>query len=392
MALPPQNTLVWKVCMTVLQLIAIGFTIIRLLQRWRTSRMWWDDWVVVLALLADCLFLSLMWVESEIPAINSSNLLFSRWFSAFILFVIVWVSRISLAFSIARIFPPNHVCRRFAFGLVFLFSFLCVAGVALTFGICYKPSTIWFDNSVKECAAKRKPGGLVGVYFMMAFEFAADIALIVLPVTMLWRIQLPAAQRRLVLALFSSSVLSVLASIAFFTSLSISDTEGPAFNVVIGMTAQLQCAISLLVCNLLVVTMFFYRILQRRKNGLRDDNEISSYPRDNTVSSEKQPSASPSQIQGSHAPTVDTTSQCLSPYSSVNATFTSISDNHTPQSSAQLSSRFASTHPSMSFPSSYSGNTTGLSGTTDASPWSFPDTSHNDRRSSGLWTVDDARS
>ncbi|KDR75564.1 hypothetical protein GALMADRAFT_248043 [Galerina marginata CBS 339.88] len=384
MALSPPNSLVWVVCPTVLQVIAIGFTFIRLVHRWRTCRMWWDDWVVLIPLIVDCLYLSLTWAATEKPSLNNSDLLFSRWFCAFVLFIIVWLSRISLALSMARIFPPNHTCRRFTFGLALSFLVVCIVCIFVTIGLCYDSSTIWYATSVKLCALKRK-GGAAGLYSLYTFEIAADIMLVVSPLTMLWKIKLPTSQRRLVLALFSSSILSVLSSIAFITSVCLTDGLGPEFAVIVGMTAHLQCAISLLVCNLLVVAMLFYRIIQRRKN-LSNGNNQPTDPKDTTNTSQKQPSAPQSQHEQhsypNHQLTMShTTSQPLSPCTSStnepSITFTSISDQLTPLSSARPSpSRFSGTRAAVSLPSSPSGdgNTAELSNGTDVSPWSFTNT------------------
>lgn len=49
----------------------------------------------------------------------------------------------------------------------------------------------------------------------MVLDLSADILLIVTPLVMLWKVKLPKKERRLILALFASSLVSLLSSITF---------------------------------------------------------------------------------------------------------------------------------------------------------------------------------
>ena len=50
---------------------------------------------------------------------------------------------------------------------------------------------------------------------ILASDFTADILLIAAPLTMLWRVKLPTKERRLILALFSCNLFSLLSFTAF---------------------------------------------------------------------------------------------------------------------------------------------------------------------------------
>jgi len=83
MKLPTQNVLAWegaffsiplhsssthiwdfrKVCVTILHLFVIGVTSVRLVHRWRTKRMWWDDYGAFVTLIVDVLVVILMWLK-----------------------------------------------------------------------------------------------------------------------------------------------------------------------------------------------------------------------------------------------------------------------------------------------------------------------------------------
>lgn len=100
---------------------------------------------------------------------------------------------------------------------------------------------------------------------------------------MLWKIKLPTQERILILLLFSSSILSLMASIAYVVVWAISAHFGSNSRMAIRTVGQIQvtltklnnhamiyiwkyqAAISLLVCNLLVVAMLFYRMAKRER-------------------------------------------------------------------------------------------------------------------------------
>jgi len=143
------------------------------------------------------------------------------------------------------------------------------------------PSVKWYHRQLADCVKNRK-ASFAAVFTSLILDFVADILLIVSPLTMLWKVKLPKAQRRLILALFSSSVFSLLASIAFCVTWALSAQFGPDSRIITRMTAQLQAAISLLVCNLLVVTMVFYRLIKRKPlNTFHTPSPPENFPPEN---------------------------------------------------------------------------------------------------------------
>jgi len=193
-------------------------------------------------------------------------------------YTVIWLSRISLSLSLARIFPPRHNCRRFAFCLTVFFSSLYTSCILLSIFTCWNLPGLWYLIPQEQCTLRRK-WALYSSFTLVALEFVTDILLVVSPLVMLWKVKLPQSQRRLILALFCSSILSLLASVTFFMSWMLSSRIGASSYAIFGIVANLQVAISLLVCNLLVVTMFFYRII--RKEGLPIPNHTtttSSHP------------------------------------------------------------------------------------------------------------------
>ena len=57
------STEYWKVCMTLLHIVVIGTTCLRLLHRCQTKRMWWDDYITIIPLLVDVAYVVLMWLK-----------------------------------------------------------------------------------------------------------------------------------------------------------------------------------------------------------------------------------------------------------------------------------------------------------------------------------------
>ena len=52
-----------KASVTLLHLLAAGSTLLRLVHRWKTNRMWWDDYITVIPLMVDIIFIILMWLR-----------------------------------------------------------------------------------------------------------------------------------------------------------------------------------------------------------------------------------------------------------------------------------------------------------------------------------------
>lgn len=124
-------------------------------------------------------------------------------------------------------------------------------------------------------------------------DLISDICLIVIPLSILWHIKLPQTQRRLILSIFASSILSSAAGILGL----VFQIKSQASNQVgwlrsVGLAAHIKVcvmligtcnfgywnihshsksAVTVMVCNLLVIIPYIYRLFQR--NG--GDDEIS---------------------------------------------------------------------------------------------------------------------
>ncbi|KAF9556247.1 hypothetical protein CPC08DRAFT_103523 [Agrocybe pediades] len=265
---PPLSSralLTWKICVTPVQALAISSTFLRLFHRWRIGKMWWDDWLAIFPLTMECLFTAFMWfAQPGIP--HHAKIYLSPW--AYRVQALSILCRMSLALSVARIFPPNHGSRRFALALaaLSLFAYLCSLFV-WTFACQQSFRRPWYNTPFSECLNSK--------LFMMTTTFAmgigCDLILAVMPLVMLRRVRLRRMHRRLVLALLSSSLLTMLGMCTMLAAWFWREMLGEAYLQVFHLLGHAQTALSLLVCNLLVVAMFLYRIMRRGSSRQEED-------------------------------------------------------------------------------------------------------------------------
>ncbi|KAF9231378.1 hypothetical protein BU15DRAFT_56200 [Melanogaster broomeanus] len=235
---------------SVFQVLGLVLTAFRIYFRIRIGRFWWEDgWAAVLLLLGT------IWMIAEwvfLLTTGSTSIAFS-WTYSITFTSIVAAGRMSILFSIIRIIHGNPRLKKF--------TYLC----ATFFAACW---IILIVEKVWQCATDRswehvpvssgKPFCSVKdriSIFQFATDCLATLILVVLPLRMLWKVRLPRCQRRMILSIFTSSI--VLAFAALFHTL------GQVLNIYIVMIAgiNVEVAASTIVCNLLVVVTYSYRFL-----------------------------------------------------------------------------------------------------------------------------------
>jgi hypothetical protein len=135
MHLPTQNLLAWegalfhflqiqhlltlsahrKVSVTLFHLLAVGSTLLRLVHRWKTKRMWWDDYITVIPFTVDIVHIILMWLRFRdggkhthsspsksnecflaagvtflAAGVTKPRFIYSTWFAAAISWTVIW--------------------------------------------------------------------------------------------------------------------------------------------------------------------------------------------------------------------------------------------------------------------------------------------------------------
>ncbi|KAL0573520.1 hypothetical protein V5O48_008441 [Marasmius crinis-equi] len=248
----PEN----RVLVTVFHVLAILFTVLRLTRRIRIQRLSWDDaWATVAGVLIT-IYLIIVWVKWKLfqdrrLTMDASTYLEGRTKITFVnsaLFTaIVWTSRISLALSISRILPPSRL-RTAAIWL----SVACfLAGSAI----------IIVDDVLLKSGSKV---GSSSSRAMVIFKIIADIVsstlLVSLPLYALYtslRMSLPSAERRLIIVLFTGTLLTLGTCFAQTIFSVEKDMARVSYSV------HLEMAISVIVCNFLVVITMLFKLLVR---------------------------------------------------------------------------------------------------------------------------------
>ncbi|KIJ91679.1 hypothetical protein K443DRAFT_14202 [Laccaria amethystina LaAM-08-1] len=275
----------WIAIVSVFQITALSVTIFRVYHRFKTSRMWWDDYVVVLVFMLDTLGFVNVWYGYSHHFDTfylDGRLLFNFFLTYVFQFSTVWLTRVSLALSIARIFPKGHRARRISAALAIIFILNLIITVTVLNMTCQGGGVSWWKVTGKYCGKGPKRvfvGGVVSIIL----EILSDVVLTATPLAILWRVNLPLRSKRVIRVAFSGSVLMLV----LFTACCIvwfdpGLNPKPGTALITTMTlSQIEMAVSLIVCNFLVTTTLLYkawrkRFGRRRLEGQSTEAEDSS--------------------------------------------------------------------------------------------------------------------
>ncbi|KAF9241286.1 hypothetical protein BU15DRAFT_45096 [Melanogaster broomeanus] len=234
--------------------VAILVTIFRLMYRWYMSTFWWEDGWAALALVFDigCFVAVLMQIPPQ-------NHIVSNWLLAVSLTCIIWCARMSILYSILRIANPSPRLRRVAYYIAALFLTMGVALLAEKLVICeinrcrYK-DFVAITQLVSEYSNFFRMRSRIIFLIGHIADIVSDALLIAAPVRFLRDVRLSQKRRILILSTFSASILITGVTILHSVLL----LEVPTnYTVIIGL---LKAALSLLVCNSLVLVTFVYRV------------------------------------------------------------------------------------------------------------------------------------
>ncbi|KAF9239317.1 hypothetical protein BU15DRAFT_74736 [Melanogaster broomeanus] len=165
---------------------------------------------------------------------------------------VLWACRISILLSIVRAANPSRQLRRAVYFVGWSFVVMWVASLAQRIYICVQD----------QC----KIADLVAI-FQLITDVVSDFFLVALPVRLLRGAQLSRQQRILIFSVFSASLLITAVTILHSVVLLTSTSNGI---IVIG---HVKTALALVVCNLLVIVTFVYRVCFRDKRFRLDASE-----------------------------------------------------------------------------------------------------------------------
>jgi len=228
--------------------LAILSTVVRLVHRLRRQQLWWDDFWAFIAMLAT-IFVVVVWLYLSLTVFEiyyqaKSMQSFVLWSTYFTQPTELWATRLSIATTVIRLLPSgrNRLISQLAC-VVFVFMWLAV--IIQRFFLCGYPMPY-----IPWCKFSQATPIL-----SLVVDFISDLWLVCWPAYILLRMKLPSTHRRLLLVCFSASVLVLAISIWH------------SFNVIrldihVSLSGHLDVLISLLVCNLIVLVTYVYRVVR----------------------------------------------------------------------------------------------------------------------------------
>lgn len=216
--------------------IAIVCTIFRLVYRGWTCRIWWEDAWAVVSLISDVVCLACIWIDS------STNL--PSWTLAVALTSVLWSARMSVIFCIIRI--ANHsgckVHKWIAHLIAVSFACMWVALLVQKVNVC-----IYRACKMSKSVALSQ----------LITDVIADFSLVAAPLQLWSNVGLSRSRKILILSSFGASILitaiTIPHSIILFRPL----------NETTLIFAHVKAAVSLIICNILVIVTFAYRVLSK---------------------------------------------------------------------------------------------------------------------------------
>ncbi|TFK32127.1 hypothetical protein BDQ12DRAFT_716594 [Crucibulum laeve] len=269
--IPAQPVLPWKVSICVLHLIAALSSVIRVYYRHRTRRLWWDDYASIVPAVFECFTAVVIWLRlrsfDDSEHSRRLKVTYSYMNTAAFGFVIWW-SRISLALAVVRITPVWSKTRPWVIGFTcaFVLNWIVIV-LGMTLNCVVNEPWKYLKGNILTCGPAR-----VMTLLSVTTDIIGDMLLVGFPLYRLWSITLRPAQRRLVLLVFSTSVLTLVAATAVAIVSYGSLLKGPGVKLVWLMTVNIEQSISVIACNLPVLISWGYRVF-----SCDDDNESGDH-------------------------------------------------------------------------------------------------------------------
>ncbi|KAG1754341.1 hypothetical protein EDB19DRAFT_1665896 [Suillus lakei] len=250
-----------QVTVTTFHGLAILITTFRLAYRQSRHQLWWDDALTAAAMITSAISLVSVWLVMAPPTFHVTDQvrIAARWSMIFCFTASLWLARLSIVFSIIRLAPREDRMRKIAHWAAVIFAGLCVMMLALKTYIC-----ACNENQKRiDCVLGRPVAAT-----QFATDAVSDLALVLMPIRLLREIHLPRNQRILIMSVFSTGILVSLASIIHVIFVVQTDVYMQS------ITAQVELALSLIVCNLLVIVTFIHIVL--RREDLDADHGLST--------------------------------------------------------------------------------------------------------------------
>ncbi|KAG1860163.1 hypothetical protein DFJ58DRAFT_279581 [Suillus subalutaceus] len=231
---------------SVAHVIAILCTIFRLVYRCWIHHLWWEDAWAAFALISDVICMLCIWIQTSAS--------FPIWTFSATSSSVVWAARMSIIFSIIRIANPSGYNYQKWTTYLIAISFVCM-WVAIM--IQKNITCVFVCHTTKSVAL-----------LQMITDVIADVSLIAAPLQFWKNVRLSRNSKILIFSTFGASFIISIITITHSTMLFHSASETTL------IIAHVKAALSLVICNLLVIVTLVYRV--RWKEALDPDETFGS--------------------------------------------------------------------------------------------------------------------
>ncbi|KAF9451178.1 hypothetical protein P691DRAFT_724688 [Macrolepiota fuliginosa MF-IS2] len=271
----------WQGATSVFHALALTCTSFRLYRRSKMRNMWWDDYWALFAFVMDLALCTTIGLRREVGGGANAGpnerhrriVLF--WISGTLPPLIVWVSRISICFSIARMDIQHTLVRvrLWVYALTVPFGIIGGAMFCQKVWVC-SHQTSWHHNPNIQCSVGNASG-----YISLTADLLADVILTMISFRFLWKVRMRRSRRRLLSWLFAANIWSSLAGILYGVLLLNANKLGGFRTPIVSLTIHIKATTTLTVCNLLVVVTYVYARFWKSSDDSDSESEASQTTR-----------------------------------------------------------------------------------------------------------------
>jgi len=248
--------------------LAFVLTMLRLHHRWQLQQLGYDDGWAAFSLLSVFWLVAGEWMYSDEPGIGplSESIkirIVGYYMASFGFTCVIWSARMSILFSVVRVIPPAGRLLKFAYASACLFACMWVTLIIQKAVICER-NDAWKLGPRTQC----RLGSSVAT-LEVANDCVSDAILIFIPIRLLWDASIKKGDRKLLMSVFSASLLTTIISIVHDLYLFTSNRDMEA------IMAHVEASTALVICNLAVLAVWFRRTIFYRSRVV-EETEASS--------------------------------------------------------------------------------------------------------------------
>ncbi|KIJ60785.1 hypothetical protein HYDPIDRAFT_43116 [Hydnomerulius pinastri MD-312] len=257
-----------KIVSSILQCLALLLTIFRVWFRLRIRRFWYEDAWAIIAFCCGATSLISSWA---FLATSGTTALIAVWVYALAFTTAVWAVRMSILYSIARIFHTAERIRQGARGIAIFFVLMWSGLITQKVYKCTIDISWYYTPQHPENSYCWLT--IPMAVFELATDCIADFILICIPLKLLWDLNLARRQRKMILWIFASNIVMTFASLFHALCMVANITS------LVCTAADFEMATALIVCNLLVVVTLIYRVNHSIEVDESDDSTDDDFTR-----------------------------------------------------------------------------------------------------------------